>query len=308
MRKGFALAMMITLLFGGGYFYYIAQAVCNIPITYKIGTLDERFNLTHDEARLAISEAESLWEDATGMNLFSYEADGELTINFVFDERQAFVEAENELKDKLDATENISEAIGETYATLVQQYSELEITYKSRVETYERRLNVYNTEVERYNNEGGAPSEIFAQLEAQKDTLAQEQRDLKSLERRLNTLVDEINNIGEKGNSIIRTYNQGVTVYNETFGESHEFTQGDYRSKTIMIYTFENKEELKLVLAHELGHALALGHVENEHSVMHYLIGGQTELALSQEDLSEFNRMCGNNSLIERLKLTLLRR
>lgn len=301
------MALMITVLFGGGYFYYIAQAVCKVPITYRVGTIDDRFDLTLEEARLAIAEAESAWEDATGKNLFSYEPDGEMVIDFVYDQRQKFVEAENELKDKLDATENISEAISETYAQLVAEYKDLEISYKDRVEAYERRLNTYNAEVDRYNSEGGAPSEEYARLESEKEALAQEQRALGKLEQQLNTLVDEINRIGEKGNSVIKTYNQGVSVYNETFGESHEFTQGDYRNKNIKIYTFENQAELKLVLAHELGHALALDHVENERSIMHYLIGGQTELVLTQEDLEEFDRMCGDNSLLEKIKLSLSR-
>lgn len=309
MRKSFAVLLIVTVLFGGGYFYYIAQAVCKVPITYTLGYIDDRFNLSDEEARLALADAESAWEDATGKNLFSYEADGDLVINFTYDQRQEFVEAENELKDKLDATENISEAIGETYATLVEQYSDLEISYKDRVEAYERKLNRYNQEVEHYNSQGGAPSEVYAQLETQKKELSGELEELRGLEEKLNKLVDEINRVGEKGNSIINTYNKGVHVYNETFGESHEFTQGDYRSNEISIYTFENPTELKLVLIHEFGHALSLDHVENERSVMHYLIGGQPDtLELTDEDLSEFDRVCGEKNLFEKLTWALSRR
>ena len=309
MRKGFAVLLTVSILFGGGYFYYIAQAVCKIPITYTLGTIDERFDLTAEEARLALADAESAWEDATGKNLFSYEEDGDLVINFTYDQRQEFVEAENELKDKLDATENISEAIGETYATLVEQYSNLEITYKDRVEAYERKLNRYNQEVEEYNSQGGAPAEVYAQLELQKEELSDELRQLRVLEDKLNKLVEEINSVGEKGNSIINTYNKGVNVYNKTFGESHEFTQGDYRHNEISIYTFEDPTELKLVLIHEFGHALSLDHVENERSVMHYLIGAQpSTLELTEEDLDEFDRVCGEKNLWEKLTWALSRR
>lgn len=306
MRSGFAIVLIATILFGGGYFYYIAQAVCPVPISYTLGDIDERFELTRDEAKLAIAEAESVWENATGKNLFSYEEDGELVINFVFDERQQLVDAEGELKERLDATENISDAIGETYAELVAQYNELKLDYADRVERYERDLNVYNEEVERYNRQGGAPADVYEALSERKESLNDEQTDLNELAAKLNTLVNDINSVGEKGNTIINTYNKGVNVYNEAFGEAHEFTQGDYTNKTIKVYTFEDKQELRLVLAHELGHALSLDHVEDERSVMHYLIGGQTQSdSLSKQDLAEFDRVCGEKNLFEKLKFSL---
>lgn len=306
MRSGFTIVLIATILFGGGYFYYIAQAVCPVPIEYSLGEVDERFNLTEEEARLVIAQAESVWEDATGRNLFSYEENGELVVNFVFDERQQLVEAEGDLKQKLDATENISEAISATYAELVAQYNDLSLTYADRVEVYEKELSRYNEEVEKYNRQGGAPADVYASLSHRKQALNREQTELNSLASKLNTLVTEINNIGEKGNKIITSYNQGVNVYNEAFGEAREFTQGDYTDGVIKIYTFEDKKELELVMVHELGHALSLDHVEGEKSAMFYLIGGQSaDLTLSDEDLQEFDRVCGEKNLIEKIKFSL---
>jgi seryl-tRNA synthetase len=182
------------------------------------------------------------------------------------------------------------------------------VTYADRVEAYERKLNAYNEEVEKYNEQGGAPEEAYESLSERKKQLNKEQAELNNLASELNKLVAEINNIGDRGNNLINTYNQGVSVYNETFGESHEFTQGDYSNSTIKIYTFEDKQELKLVLVHELGHALSLGHVEGEGSMMHYLIGEQPrDAVLSEADLAEFNRVCGDISLIDRIKLSLER-
>lgn len=292
---------MVTLLFGGGYFYYIAQAVCPVPIAYSIGEIDERFDLNEDEARVIISEAESVWEDATGRNLFSYEEDGELVINFVFDNRQKFIEAEDQLKEKLDATENVSDELQNTYASLVSEYNELRVSYATKVEIYEKRLQRYNAEVEKYNEQGGAPADVYEALSKEKEALDAEQSSINSLSSKLNVLVEEINSIGEKGNSLIDTYNEGVGVYNKTFGEPREFTQGDYVNGTITIYTFEDAEELKLVLVHELGHALSLGHVEGKESAMYYLIGEQPEeLVLSAEDIGEFDRVCGEKSIFQK--------
>ncbi len=306
MRKGFFIALLVTALFAGGYFYYIAEAICPVPLSYSLGTIDEKFDLSADEARLAVNEAESVWENATGRNLFTYAEDGDLTVNFVFDERQEFVNEEDEFKEKLDATENVSEAIKQTYEDLVEQYNKLKSQYNDKVNAYETKLEAYNAEVEKYNKKGGAPADVYELLSKQKDELDAEQTSLNTLSGKMNVLVKEINNIGEKGNSIVNTYNQGVIAYNKTFGEPREFTQGDYTNKVIKIYSFEDAEELKQVLVHELGHALSLDHVENKESEMYYLIGDQpSDAALSEEDLAEFERVCGNKSIWDQLKILM---
>lgn len=306
MRKGFAIALLFAILFGAGYFYYIAQAVCPAPLSYRIGTIDDRFDLSRDDARLALSEAESAWEDATGRNLFSYEQDGDVVVNFVYDERQQFVNEEGTFKEKLDAAENVSDAIRDTYAKLVAQYSDLKVSYEGKVAAYERRLNAYNAEVEKYNKQGGAPGEVYAELTKERDSLSAEQREINALSSQLNALVAQINSVGEKGNSLIKSYNTGVSLFNQKFGDSREFTQGDYTNKTITVYTFEDLAELKHVLIHELGHALSLDHVEGTSSAMYYLIGGQDDNdPITSADLKEFNRVCGNLTLWERAKLAI---
>ena len=105
-RKGFTLSLLVVLLFGAGYFYYVAQAVCPTPLSYSLGEIDPRFNLTKDEALLAISKAESVWEDATGRNLFTQTDNGKIVINFTYDQRQKFVTAEGSFKEQLEWAES----------------------------------------------------------------------------------------------------------------------------------------------------------------------------------------------------------
>ena len=302
MRSGFIIMLLVTVLFAGGYFYYIAQAVCPVPITYRVGELDERFGLSLDEAKVAIADAAELWEEATGQNLFSYDEDAKFVINFQYDERQAYATAEEILKDRLEAAENINEALSDTYAQLVAEYNKTKLTYADRVEKYERRLVAYNQKVQDYNEQGGAPSEVYADLEAEKDALDRERTALNDLSAELNELVGKINDVGDRGNALIANYNENVGVFNEKFGETREFTQGDYNYERINIYTYKDKQELETVLAHELGHALSLDHVEGSSSIMYYLIGEQpAKLDLSETDLAEFNRICGDMNLWDKI-------
>lgn len=306
MRSGFLVLLITTVLFAGGYFYYTALAICPVPLEYRIGVLDERFGISEEEAKLAAVAAESIWEDATGRNLFTYDDKADFVINFVFDDRQALVDAEDNLKDRLDAAENANDTIAHTHADLVKEYEGLKQAYETRVSNYEVSLQTYNDKVQQYNDEGGAPPEEYDRLQTEKGELDREQVELNKVVRQLNNLVEEINQVGKEGNQLVETYNRGVDTYNQTFGEPREFTQGDYQGDKINIYTFANDNELELVLAHELGHALHLGHVAGEQSVMYYLIGDQPDqLELSSTDIEEFNRVCGSSvsSLLERLKI-----
>jgi len=104
-----------------------------------------------------------------------------------------------------------------------------------------------------------------------------------------------MNAIGAEGNLLVEGYNEIVDTYNSRFDADREFTQGDYQGDAINIYQFDSKEELEIVLAHEFGHALSLGHVEGEESIMFHFMGAQSlEEGTTVFDVDEFERVCGD--------------
>lgn len=287
---------VLTLVLAGGYWFRVAESKCDVPVAYSLGSIDERFSISREEARAAISDAESLWEDATGENLFTYAEDADFTINFVYDDRQEITDEEGEVRDILENKEEMSAHIREEYDRMLGKYTKLEATYNARVEDYEAALEAYNNEVALWNEKGGAPESVYADLEKTKTWLDEESQDLSQRTRELNQVVDTINDLGEAGNKVVHDYNEDVAWYNSFFTGEREFTQGDYQGDRINIYQFGDGEELRQVLAHELGHALSLGHVEEERSIMYHLMeGGLAELKLSSADLGEFRRVCGTD-------------
>jgi len=286
---------LVSILFGAGYWYYRAEAVCDVPIAYRIGTVDSRFGLSFEEVREHISNAESLWEDATGRNLFTYDETAKFSINFIFDNRQASANAEADLREVLEEHEWESQTVKEQYENLVSNYEYLKSDYEAQSATYEKRLQEHNAEVEKWNKEGGAPEDVYAELSNKQQALKKEQEQLNAIAYELNQLVREMNKISEKGNAIISDYNEVVEEYNTQFTEGKEFTQGDYRGDVINIYEYSSLEELDIVLMHEFGHALSLDHVEGEESVMYHFMEAQTlQEGLTSEDIEAFEATCGD--------------
>jgi uncharacterized phage infection (PIP) family protein YhgE len=307
MRTPFAVSLMLSIFLLGAYWYTSVEAVCRLPIYYTIGEVDERFDLSKDEIRMALSEAESIWEEATGRNLFTYDEGSSIKVNFIYDERQRAAEEAEELKEKLDAKENVNDALGETYAELVKQYQNKQLDYQNAKETYERKLNKYNAEVNKYNEQGGAPSEVFAKLEKDRQALDKELVAINATAKKLNDLSAKINEVGDRGNELIEQYNDSVVRFNDSYGSSEEFTQGDYQGDEINIYTFKDKQELALVLAHEFGHSMSLDHVDNEKSIMYYLMGNQPKtLEPTTEDLAAFATVCGDVTTYQKLRERLI--
>lgn len=307
MRTPYAVMLMLTMLLSGAYWYTSVEAVCRLPIYYSLGEVDEEFGLSEDEIRTVLSEAESIWEEATGRNLFTYQEGSNLKVNFIYDERQkAAIEAE-ELKEKLDAKEQVNGALEETYAELVERYHAEQLAYEDLKASYERKLNVYNAEVKKYNSSGGAPQDVYERLESDRQELDRELSAINSTASKLNTLSAKINAIGDRGNELIKQYNDSVVRFNDSYSSDEEFTQGDYKGNEINIYTFKNKKELALVLAHEFGHSMSLDHVDNDESIMYYLMGGQPDsLEPSNEDLASFATICGDKSAYESLRERLI--
>lgn len=306
MRLGFLLLVLGATLFGSGYWYTFFDTTCKTPIQYHIGTIDPRFGTDKEELVRIAKNAEMIWETPLGKDLFVYNENSELPINLVFDERQENAVHAEELREDLSQKEGMSESVGAQYETLIVEFRALKKKYETQVVRYEENLLAYNTEVTDWNKKGGAPNDVIQKLEATQEELINTQSELESQAKKLNQLVEKLNAIGARGNSLIIDYNTIVEEYNNEFSETEEFTQGDYTTETINIYQFDTEEELTIVLAHEFGHALSIGHVAGAHSIMYYFMEEQqVAKGLSTEDIVEFNTICEQKSVIEQLISTI---
>ncbi len=296
MRLQFLFALFFTAIVGGTYWYQTTAYLCPIPLAYRIGDIDPEFLLTKEAAQAQVEKAELLWETAAGKELFYYDENATLTVNFEFDARQAAADSEYAQRAELDEQKSEHEAVLATVSKLQGEYENLAAAYEEKVVAYQERLSAYNAEVNSYNDRGGAPANTFAALEAEREALNAESTKLNAMADDLQTFATELNEVSERGNALVDSYNRAVERYNDQFGFAREFTQGDYQTNRVTIYKFSSDAELQTVLAHELGHALGIAHVEGDDSVMYYLLEEAGEAPqLSADDIAALAEVCGDD-------------
>jgi uncharacterized phage infection (PIP) family protein YhgE len=269
--------------------------VCEKPLAYDVGVIDNKFNITQEEFLNLLKDAENIWEEGMGMDLFTYKPGADFKINLIFDERQRKTIAEKRAREALEIGGGSYETLTKKYQSLLSiQKSQLN-QYDKAVSSYTSRLSAYNDEVAYYNRIGGAPKKKYNELERDRaalendaSSLEQQRNKLNALNRQLVPLVDKINNTAG-------TYNTEVSKYNRSFGAPVIFDQGEYTGDRINIYQFDKKTDLRVVLAHEFGHSMNLDHVENPTSIMYYLMEKQDlrNPKLSEEDINALKTECG---------------
>lgn len=128
-----------------------AENPCNTPLTYTIGTFDNRFGISQEEFKKAIEESAAVWNDAGNKKLFVYSPDGELKINLVYDARQ-------EVEEKLQKLEPVLEEMRKKGDALEAKYdktdgrAEKEMIKKQRdaiVDTHNGMIDDYNADTQK---------------------------------------------------------------------------------------------------------------------------------------------------------------
>jgi hypothetical protein len=293
-RVGTILFLLLAV-FAGFFIYKKELAPCVKPVFYSIGTIDSRFGITKEKFLNITKEAEAIWEKGANQNLFDYKDDARFKINLIFDDRQEQTLEANYSKEEIESYRTQYDSMVAEYKSSANSYERDLGLYNNNVAIFQNKLSDYNSWISEINSRGGATPKERQRLEAEKNELESEKNILDSQRVALNDRAGRLNSLGDSVNSLGKKLNITVDIHNQRFGEGREFEQGQTIGKReINIYQFDTINDLRLVLAHELGHAVGLEHVENPKSLMYYLMDQQNPQnpVLSQEDLSALNARC----------------
>ena len=307
MKNKLGLLIFLIVAVSSGFFvYYRGTAICRDPLKYTIGTVDSRFGISRDKFLAGVKDSETVWEKGFGRELFNYQSDADFKINLIFDDRQKQTIEANQSETGIEISRSMYDKVLKEYKEIAATYTTKLSNYNYLVDEFERRLGIYNSRVSEINRRGGATPKEQQELEKERKDLESQKNILDDMRVELSNLVLRVNSLGDQVNYLAEQLNIDVDTHNQIFGEAREFDQGEYNGREINIYQFDGMGDLRLVLVHELGHALGIEHVENPKSIMYYLMDKQDikNPVLSEEDIRAFTERCKPGNILNVFNLS----
>ncbi|MHA3983576.1 matrixin family metalloprotease [Acinetobacter venetianus] len=253
-------------------------------LRYRIVDVDPRFKLTTEQVKQLSVQATQIWKDGTGQDYFVYDPNAQLAIHFIYDERQIESEQRREHLSQLETGQR-------QWLDKKQRLDQTEQEILNNKQFLDLKQQQLNQQIQQYNQEQLTAQQRPASIvdrdyfqrrqQALQDNIQQVQQEITQYNQKISTLnqqVDELNQLNQQ-------LDQSVHQYKQRF-QPHLFHKGLFNGREILIYEFESEDDLRLTLAHELGHALGLQHANDPTALMYPLMKDQNaeNFSLTQAD------------------------
>lgn len=278
-----------------------APPACDVPISYRIHSIDSRFALSKREVHQAVRDAVALWESQSERTLFIEAEEGELEIELVYGPPQEAADRRDRARQDLDRAEQQFERRQARHQEKRAAFREDRADYEARLDAFRDRAEVYQRSVEAWNaGRIERTAEQRERLEAERESLEAKEQALAEERRKLEARAERLDRTADRLRRDVRDLNRHVETYNASTTELNGFKLGRYEhtaeQRAITVEKVADPEELTLILAHELGHALGIGHVAQAEAIMNRELtdANRERATLAEGDRLALREVCRN--------------
>jgi len=309
----YLLFIFITAFLAAGVYIYkpisgsMAMLVpgkpCGESFNFSVKHVDSRFSISVADVAQAAGKAADLWNQAGERVLIQPDTENDqesdITIQLIYDERQERTDSEHRFREQIRTEQYRLDQLQVQHEQRRAQFDEQSKQYLDLADRTTQELNALNEWVREKNENGGFTESEYELFKKKKEEVNKKQDKVLQERRRLDQFAKEINREMEILNDKLGEKNNLIERYNADFAGDMRFTKATYQRignrGVITVNQFMNKQELVLILAHEMGHALGLDHLPNPKSVMFSRMGAQNlhpEIILSAEDRRAIQSVC----------------
>ena len=282
-----------------------SEVPCAVPLSWYIARVDPEFGISTSEATRIVNEGALLWELGSDRALFTLDTESGFPVRLVYDERQALL-VDRERREKTAADLESQLAMEqEALQARSARYNAASADHMERAADLDRRVAEHNATVRRLNEQGGVPPTRGADLTAIGEALGEEREELATERPVLDAERASLLAAEEDLNERIIGHQRLVQEITDAFPPS-PVEAGEYREiverrdgrvasvrREIRLYRFAGEADLRLLAAHEFGHALGLGHTDDPTGVMNASARADEPIAgLADTDIALFLDVC----------------
>ena len=276
---------------------------CTLPIRIRVGEIYPGFDFRAEAVRAALHEATALWQRAAPVTLFLEMDDPyAIAVNLRYDGRQARTDLVRQTREdfardleRMQERQAALEVSGAATAAAVQAHGRDVAAYNERAAAYRQAVQAWNagsgkrtpSAERRLRDEGAA-------LDLERRRLENVQRGLAAQQADHQRAIADLDNQADEHNRRVRE-----AAVRDSLRKP--FAAGTYEAKasaekSIDIYHATSYPYLVAVIAHELGHALGIGHVDAAEALMNATMHAEPEgpIALAPADRRALLAACGD--------------
>lgn len=122
---------------------------CTQPLTWRVGSIDPRFEIDREILIQLMKDVQNLWSDAMDTPLIEYSDNGEVVINFIYSEDQKITDNERGLSEKINKMKKNYYSMKTDYQSELAEFQRKPIQNNHPFLELEEKVNEY---ILQYNN------------------------------------------------------------------------------------------------------------------------------------------------------------